>query len=272
MDPDRLALALERNLLTRGEREGVMGELIRRVADQDLARGRRALQARGGIDGVTGHRVGGVGGRADPPCHHRAGVDADVQRERPPEPPLPAKVERAHPLAHQERGAQAALGIVLVRDRGAKHGHDRVAHELLDETLVALDRRRHLAEEVGLDRAHVLGVEPFAERGEADQIREEHGDRAAVAVGRGGRRGRRRWRRGRGGQPASALRTEREVGGRFEAAAATRHVDGATSISWGIGMPRRASSPSRSSARVPTGRPPGTVQNTSNSRPSGSLA
>ena len=45
MDPDRLALALERDLLARREREGVMGELIRRVADQDLARGRRALQA-----------------------------------------------------------------------------------------------------------------------------------------------------------------------------------------------------------------------------------
>ena len=270
MDPHRLALALERHLLARGEREGVMGELIRRVADQDLARGRRALQARGGIDGVAGHRVGGVGGRADPARHHRAGVDPDVQREGPPEPPLPAEIERAHPLAHQERGAQAAFGIVLVRARGPEHRHDRIAHELLDEALVALDRRGHLAEEVGLDRAHVLGVEPLAERGEPDQVREEHGDRAAVAVGRGGRRG--RWRGRGGGQLPSALRTEREVGGRFEAAAATRHVDGATSISWGIGMPRRASSPSRSSARVPTGRPPGTVQNTSNSRPSGSLA
>ena len=271
MDPHGLALALERHLLTRGEREGVMGELIRRVADQDLAGGRRALQTRGGVDGVAGHRIGGVGGRADPARHHRAGVDPDVERERPPHPTLPAEIERAHPLAHQERGAQAALGIVLVRDRGTEHGHHRIAHELLDEALVALDRRGHLAEEVGLDRAHVLGVEPLAERGEPDQVGEEHGDRAAIAFRRGGLRGRRRWRCA-GGQPGSALWTEREVGGRFEAAAATRHVDGATSISWGIGMPRRASSPSRSSARVPTGRPPGTVQNTSNSRPSGSLA
>ena len=194
-----------------------------------------------------------------------------MERERTPQPPLPAVIERIHPLPHQERGAQAALGIVLVRNRGTEHRHDRVTHELLDEALVALDRRGHLAEEVGLDRAHVLGVESFAERGEPDQVREEHGDRAAIAVRRGRRRGRRRRGRG-GGQPASALRTEREVGGRFEAAAATRHVDGATSISWGIGMPRRASSPSRSSARVPAGRPPGTVQNTSNSRPSGSFA
>src|SRR6185295_1431453 len=194
-----------------------------------------------------------------------------VQRERPAHPPLPALVEHAHPLAHEEGGAQRALRIVLVRARRAEYRHDRVAHELLDEALVAVDRRGHLAEEIALDRAHVLGIEPFAERGEPGQVREEHGDRPAIAFGGGGRSGRRR--RGRGGrEPGSALGAEREVGGRLEAAAATRHVDGATSISWGIGMPRRASSPSRSSARVPTERPPGTVQNTSNSRPSGSFA
>ncbi len=43
MDPYRLALALEGNRLARGEREGVLGELIRRLADKNLARGRRAL-------------------------------------------------------------------------------------------------------------------------------------------------------------------------------------------------------------------------------------
>ena len=225
MDPHGLALSLERNLLARSEGEGVLGELIRRVADQDLARGRRALQARGGVDGVAGHRVGGIGGRANPARYHRTGVDPDVELERSPHPPLPAAIERTHPVAHQEGRAQAALGIVLVRAGGAEDGHDGVAHELFDEAFVALDRRRHLAEEVGLDRAHILGIESFAERGESGQVREEHGDRAAVAVGRDGRRGRKRWRRG-GAQPGPALRTEREVGGRFEAATATRHVHG----------------------------------------------
>jgi len=40
IDRDRLALALEPDLLARGEREGVLRELIRRIADQDLARHR----------------------------------------------------------------------------------------------------------------------------------------------------------------------------------------------------------------------------------------
>ena len=221
MDPHWLALALERDLLARGERERVMSELIRRVADQDLTRRRSALQARGGVDGVAGHRVGGVGGRANPACHDRAGVDPDVQRERPPHPPRPAEIERAHPLAHHEGGAQPALGIVLVRARGAEDRHDRVTHEFLDEALVALDRPGHLAEQIALDGAHVLGVELFAERGEPGQVCEEHGDRAAVALGLG-RRGRRR-RRGSGGEPRSTLGAEREVGGRLEAAPATAH-------------------------------------------------
>ena len=40
----------------------------------------------------------------------------------------------------------------------------------------------------------------------------------------------------------------------------------------GTAIPRRESSPMRSSARVGTGRPSGTVQKISNSSPSGSLA
>ena len=132
--------------------------------------------------------------------------------------PIRSRIRRA--------ARRPALGIVLVRARGAEDRHDRIAHELLDEALVALDRDRHLAEEVGLDRAHLLGIESFAERGEPGQVREENGDRAAVALGRGGRGGRRR-RFGGGGKPGSALGAEREVGGRFEAAAAG-HVDGAT--------------------------------------------
>ena len=231
MHHHRLALALEPDLLARGEREGVVRELVRRIADEDVARRRRALQARGGVDGVAGHRVGGVDGPAHPARHHRPGVDPDVQRERPADPPLPAAIERAHALAHQQGRAQAALGIVLVRSRRAEHGHDGVADELLDEPLIALDRRGHLAEEIGLDRPHVLGIEPFAERGESGQVREEHGDRSAVAVGRRGRGGRRR----SGREPGSALGAEREVRGRVEAATATCHVDGATSIARGPG-------------------------------------
>ena len=63
---------------------------------------------------------------------------------------------------HVERRVEGALGIVLVGDGGAEHGQHGVADELLDEALVALDRRGHLAEETALDRAHVFGIEALA--------------------------------------------------------------------------------------------------------------
>jgi hypothetical protein len=199
----------------------VVRELIRRLGYQDFARRRRALQARGGVDSVAGHRVGSVGGRADPTRDHRAGIDPDAQREWPPHPALPAEIQYAHPVAHQEGRAQAALGIVLVRARGPEDGHHRIAHELLDKALVALDRRSHLAEEVGLDRAHFLGIESFAEGREPDQVREQDGDGAAVTLGRSGCRGR---GRGSAGEPGSALGAKGEIGGRLEATTATGHM------------------------------------------------
>jgi hypothetical protein len=42
-------------------------------------------------------------------------------------------------VADRERGSYRALWVVLVRDRGAEHGHDRVADELLDGTAEALE-------------------------------------------------------------------------------------------------------------------------------------
>jgi len=72
------------------------------------------------------------------------------------------------PIRSRIRRAARRLrsGSSLVRARGTEDGHDRIAHELLDETLVVVDRLGHLAEEIALDRAHVLGIERFAERGE----------------------------------------------------------------------------------------------------------
>ena len=48
----------------------------------------------------------------------------------------------AHGVDQLERGADGALGVVLVRDRRAPDRHDRVADELLDGAAVPLDRSR----------------------------------------------------------------------------------------------------------------------------------
>ena len=48
----------------------------------------------------------------------------------------------ARPVADRERRADGALRVVLVHDRRAEDGHDRIADELLDGAAVVLEHRR----------------------------------------------------------------------------------------------------------------------------------
>ena len=52
-------------------------------------------------------------------------------------PGLDPGAEGLHGVDEVEARADRALGVVLVRDRGAPQGHDRVADELLDAAAVA---------------------------------------------------------------------------------------------------------------------------------------
>ena len=140
------------------------------------------LEARGRVHDVARDGVGAALVGADAPRDDRPGVDADVEGERRAEACLPAAVERRHPLLHGKRGAEGALGVVLVGHRRAKDRHDGVANELLDEAAVLLDRRGHLLEEVTLDGADVLGVQALGQRGEAREVGEDDGDSAPVGL------------------------------------------------------------------------------------------
>ena len=55
-------------------------------------------------------------------------------------------VQPGEALPHLGCGPDRTQGVVLVQDRNAEHGHHRVADELLDGALVALDDRLHLVE------------------------------------------------------------------------------------------------------------------------------
>ncbi len=80
---------------------------------------------------------------------------------------------------HGERGTHRALGIVLVRDRGAEQGEDRVADDLVDLAAVGVDVGHEPLERVVDDVLHVLGITGLREAGEADEVGEEHGDDTA---------------------------------------------------------------------------------------------
>ena len=94
-----------------------------------------------------------------------------------------AGTERADAVDQVERGADGALGVVLVRDRRAPDGHDRVADELLDRAAVAVDDLLAVLEVARQELAHVLGVAALGERREADEVGEQDGDQATLRHG-----------------------------------------------------------------------------------------
>ena len=104
---------------------------------------RQLLEPRRDVDGLAGRegRLGVVG-------DDLAGLDADPRLEA----EVPDRVQ------DRERGAQRALGVVLVRARDAERGHDGVAGELLDRAAVRLDAARDLLEEARDTPAHDLGI------------------------------------------------------------------------------------------------------------------
>ncbi len=148
----RVGLALHRVAadVDVGDRRG--GQQPGRLVDPDLARGRRRLHPRRGVDRVAGDHalLGGADGHG-----HLAGHDADPHREvgR-----LEVVAHRGHAVDQLETGADRALGVVLVGGRHAPDRHHRVADELLDGAAVALDDPAALLEVRRQQLAHVLLV------------------------------------------------------------------------------------------------------------------
>ena len=90
------------------------------VAEQDLARGRRALEARRDVERAARRERRAPRAGAD---EHLARLDAEPHAE----PDVPFALERGARLAQVERGADRAQRVVLVHPLLAEHAHDRVA-------------------------------------------------------------------------------------------------------------------------------------------------
>ena len=153
--------------------DGRLGDRARQLADQHGARLGRGLDARGGVDEVAGHHS-----LADGADRHRrlTGEDADSR----------AQLLRAELLAqrgdgrgeverrHERRARRPPRG-----DRRAPDGHHRVADELLDGPAVRLDQASAGVEVAREELAYRLGVARLRQRGEADEVGEEHRDEPA---------------------------------------------------------------------------------------------
>lgn len=171
------------------ERDRRLGEVAGGGVHPHLARARGPLHARRRVDRVTGdHALPGgpdrdrdlAGDDADP---HRQVGDADL---------LAQPADGRHQF---ESGADRALGIVLVRDRDAPHGHHGVPDELLDDAAEAVHDAAGGLEVARQQLAHVLVVATLGQGGEPHEVPEEHrghppgrhGGRARVGVLRRGR-------------------------------------------------------------------------------------
>ena len=229
----RLALRLDRFVLFVLDR--VRGRAVGHLAHEDPVDGRRRLDARRRVEDVAPGDPLALLGAVAVGDDHLAGRDADADLD------LADRilaVEGSDRVEDQERSADGALGIVLVRDWDAEMRDDRVADVLLDRAAAAFE----LGAEATVDRARAARGRPPGR---------------ATPRGRSTRRGRRTRacrasapRPGRPGPPGARLhlRAASRIRGRISRAPGSPHR------SWGI-QPRATSrsrgriSPARGSPR-----------------------
>jgi len=109
---------------------------IGRLRDCDAVDRCSALQTRGGVDDVPGDDSFALlraGAERDDRLS-RVDPDADLERER-----CIVRVQLLDRLEHPQSRTHGALGIVLMRNGRAEHGHHGVADELLHRSSVQLD-------------------------------------------------------------------------------------------------------------------------------------
>ncbi len=138
-------------------------DLVGRLADDDRARRRHRLQARGEIDRLALRRVVHAQVVADAPDDDGSGIDPDAQRELEPA----GAPQRLRVLANRVLDGEARRdgpdAMILVRDRRPEQGHDAVARELVDGAFVPMDRFHDAREAAVHDRVQLFGIEPGGE-------------------------------------------------------------------------------------------------------------
>ena len=160
----------------------VRGRAVGLLADEDAVDRRGRLDPGGGVEHVAPGDALALLGALAVRDDHLAGRDPDPNLD------LADRilgVERARPSSRiVERGADRALGVVLVRDRHAEVRDDRVADVLLDRAAVALELGAEAAVVELEQREHVLRVELLRERGRADEVDEDERVELALLVRR----------------------------------------------------------------------------------------
>ena len=213
----RLALSLQLERLDCFHVDRLADEREGRFTEQDVARARRLLQARGHVDGIAG-------------CQALLGAGHDLARVKA-DPGL--HTERGQRFSHLDRGSDRTKRVVLVDDRDAEDGHDRVANELLHRPTVRLDDPPHPLEVARQQGTQRLRIGRLAKCCRAGHVAEQDRDRLPLLA--------RRWDRA---QHRAAVGAKGEVSFALAATAgADRHLSKVKPAGTTTTERRRASKP-----------------------------
>ena len=195
VQPERRTLALERVLALVDVVDRRGRQLTGRVVDPDRAGRGQRLHPRGRVDRVTGHHALARCAEGD---RHLAGHNADPQRQR----GRQLLTQGGDHVGEVQPGPYAPLGVVLVCHRHAPDRHHRVPNELFHRAAVALHDGAGSVEVPRQQLADLLGIAVLRQRGEPDQVTEQHRRHPAFGHARGWDLP--RWRRNQGRATARA--------------------------------------------------------------------
>jgi hypothetical protein len=169
-----LCLAFELVLARVLERDRGIARPSRRIADEHRPRRRRGLDTRRRVHEVARDHPLPLGADRD---RRLAGEDAGTRSELGSTDLL---AQGRHGSRQVQSRAHRELGVGLGGDRRAPHRHHRIADELLDGPPIAPDDlpgRLEIAREKVPD---LLRVPSLRKRGEANKVREQHGDEPSL--------------------------------------------------------------------------------------------
>jgi hypothetical protein len=181
---DRLGQALDRHRPERPHLHEALRE-PQRLGRQAGGPGRRELLHPGGeVRGLPHRGVVHVQVAADGAHDHVARVEADADLDLDADGPARLLGVAPDRVVHPQRGIARPHRVILVGERRPEQGHDPVAHDLVDGTLVPVHRLHHPLEHGVEDASRLLGIAVGEQLHRALEVGEEHGHLLALTLQR----------------------------------------------------------------------------------------
>src|SRR5262249_34328405 len=146
------------------EDEQAVSKVLRSAARDNLAWLSDREEPGCQVGGVTDRRVVHAKVLTNGPYDYGTCIDPDPHAELDPVSALDVFGEGLEAFLNGERGNQRTLSVVFVRDRCPEQRHHTVTKELVDRTLVAVNRIKDQLEDAIHDRVDVFGIELLGHR------------------------------------------------------------------------------------------------------------